>query len=415
MVGLGETYLPAFVLALGFGAITSGWVATIPLLAGAFLQLLTPRVVAKLRSFKRWVLLCASLQALSFVPLIYGAVHASLPWYAVFLAASLYWGAGMGAGPGWNAWMGALIPIRQRTHFWGRRTLMAQVGSLVGFVGGGLILAWFPHELAAFTILFALALFFRILSVYWLRSHPEPEAVKTSMVPPTIASARRIVMGRHTGKFIRFVLFLNMSVHVAAPFFTPYMLVQLDLGYLGFVLLTATSFVAKIISLPWIGSRIEKHGPTKVIWMSGFGIVFLPMLWLISSDLVYLTFLQILAGVFWAGVDLSFPLLILEMVSHKERLGILTLYNLGRSFALVVGSLVGGVLLQSYGEGLRAYVIVFTASTLLRMASLLIVASARLPPLKRVPLFSRTTAIRPSQGSFSPPVVDSGTDHRNVS
>src|SRR5690242_5667439 len=42
MVGLGETYFPAFALALGVGQTLAGLTATLPLLAGASLQLATP-------------------------------------------------------------------------------------------------------------------------------------------------------------------------------------------------------------------------------------------------------------------------------------------------------------------------------------------------------------------------------------
>jgi len=35
MVGTGETYVAAFVLALGFGRVVAGLVASVPLLAGA--------------------------------------------------------------------------------------------------------------------------------------------------------------------------------------------------------------------------------------------------------------------------------------------------------------------------------------------------------------------------------------------
>src|SRR5687768_14059639 len=45
MVGIGETYFAAFALALGTGKTFAGLVATLPMLAGAFLQLATPYAV----------------------------------------------------------------------------------------------------------------------------------------------------------------------------------------------------------------------------------------------------------------------------------------------------------------------------------------------------------------------------------
>src|SRR5438552_13040923 len=55
MVGIGETYFPAFVLALGMGEIAAGLIASVPLLVGAVLQMVSPSAVVWLGSNRRWV------------------------------------------------------------------------------------------------------------------------------------------------------------------------------------------------------------------------------------------------------------------------------------------------------------------------------------------------------------------------
>ena len=65
MVGAGEAYVPAFALAAGHGDAAAGLVATLPMGAGALLQLVTPWGVARLRSHRRWVVLAATGQALA--------------------------------------------------------------------------------------------------------------------------------------------------------------------------------------------------------------------------------------------------------------------------------------------------------------------------------------------------------------
>src|SRR4249920_195901 len=52
MIGLGETYFAAFALALGTGETFAGLVATLPMLAGAALQLATPKILQHRRSYK---------------------------------------------------------------------------------------------------------------------------------------------------------------------------------------------------------------------------------------------------------------------------------------------------------------------------------------------------------------------------
>src|SRR5438270_593907 len=60
MVGIGETYFPAFVLAMGMGEIASGLIASVPLLMGAILQMISPVAVVRLGSNRRWVISCVA-------------------------------------------------------------------------------------------------------------------------------------------------------------------------------------------------------------------------------------------------------------------------------------------------------------------------------------------------------------------
>ena len=63
MVGCGETYFAAFALALGFGPVASGMVATLPVLVGAVIQLAAPLAVLtadpRLGAWMRRTGLCA--------------------------------------------------------------------------------------------------------------------------------------------------------------------------------------------------------------------------------------------------------------------------------------------------------------------------------------------------------------------
>ncbi|RYZ79199.1 MAG: permease, partial [Proteobacteria bacterium] len=52
MVGAGESYLPAYALSCGFGEVFAGYLASLPLVGGAILQLFTPRLMHELKSHK---------------------------------------------------------------------------------------------------------------------------------------------------------------------------------------------------------------------------------------------------------------------------------------------------------------------------------------------------------------------------
>src|SRR5262245_19494775 len=79
MVGIGETYLPAFALALGLGEVVAGLMATLPMLAGAAMQLATPWAIRRVGSHRIWVVGCACAQAVSFLPLMAIALAGHVP------------------------------------------------------------------------------------------------------------------------------------------------------------------------------------------------------------------------------------------------------------------------------------------------------------------------------------------------
>ena len=89
MVGIGENYLPAFVLALTASHATSGLVQSVPLLVGAVLQLAAPGLLRRFGSYRRWVVLCVAIQAAAFMALAAAAVFPGFPVLLIFLLACL--------------------------------------------------------------------------------------------------------------------------------------------------------------------------------------------------------------------------------------------------------------------------------------------------------------------------------------
>src|SRR5262245_52703167 len=172
MVGIGETYFAAFALALGTGETFAGLVATMPMLVGASLQLATPWFLQRTRSYKRWVILCASLQAAALLVMPIAALlvgRAAASW--VFVAASLYWAAGQATGPAWNTWVEEIIPRRLRANFFACRARISQMCTLAAFATGGIALhvgnanGWL---LAAFVSIFLIGSSCRFLSAWFL-------------------------------------------------------------------------------------------------------------------------------------------------------------------------------------------------------------------------------------------------------
>ncbi|NNL65510.1 MAG: MFS transporter, partial [Myxococcales bacterium] len=276
MVGTGESYIPAFALAVGLGDVVSGLIATVPMLAGALLQLATPFAVARLGSYRRWVVGCACLQAASFVPLVIGGLRGDLSLGWVALATVGYWGFGMATGPAWNAWITSLVPEGLRARFFAHRTRVAQGSLVAALLGGGLLLELgrrLGHELLFFALIFAAALVLRLLSAGQLHRQSEEPGLPARHAAMTPAHAAPVFGQRGTRRMLAYLIAMMAATNVAAPFFTPYMLGPLGLSYGRFMALTAVAFVARLLVLPFLGRLIERRGPRFVLALGALAII----------------------------------------------------------------------------------------------------------------------------------------------
>ena len=425
MVGLGEVYVPAFALALGHGPASAGLLATLPLLAGACFQLVTPEAVRRLRSYRRWVVTCACLQALCFLPLCVSALAGWGPWLWLFAVASAYWGFGMATGPAWNAWVTSLVPARLRARFFARRTRSAQAALLIALLVGGVALERARRgelELFAFAALFACASIARLVSARFLWQQSEDTQVALSHRPLPLRALRASLRGHGRGgaRVLAYLLGMQLAAHIAAPYFTPYMLGPLALGYERFTVLIAASFLARIAILPGLGHLAKHRGSRFVLVAGAIGIVPLPTLWLVSNDFVWLLSLQMISGCAWAAVEYASLLSFFEGIDERDRASVLSFFNLANAAALTTGSLFGGALLRGLGAGPDAYPWLFAASSAMRLAMLPLLyrrarataraeahaSRAQAPSATPVaPVALGTLALRPASGALQRPLL----------
>ena len=379
MVGCGETYLSAFALAVGLGPVAAGMVASVPILVGAVVQLVTPLGVKALGTNRGWVVLCTILQSVSFVPLIAWAIRGHATLVELLVAASIYWAAGMAGVPAWNTWMGTLVPPRMRTTYFAQRNRLGQFGAFFGFVIGGLILQQGERRgnpLVAFAVLFAIAAACRLLSTGCLLACRELVVPTRPDVGPSqglVARARAAVTemaASPSGTLITFLWCFMFGAHFSAPYFTPYMLREMGFSYGGFMLVMATGFLAKAVAMPSLGRLGSRIGSVRLLWVGGLVCAPLALLWIVSENVGYLVAVQVLAGTAWACFELAVALLFFDAVREHERTGVLTVYNLGLAIATVAGAAAGGALLRLLGEDRLAYFAVFVVASLVRLATL---------------------------------------------
>jgi hypothetical protein len=404
MVGLGETYLPAFALAAGLGEIAAGLVTTVPMLMGATLQLLAPWGLRLLGSYRRWVVTCATLQALAFVPLVIGALTRQVPQWLVFGAATCYWAADKSTGGPWNTWIGQLVPQRVRPAYFARRSRIAQACVLGGFLSAGCALqsgaAW-GDVLDVFALLFLAAGMARFVSSRFLAAQRDVASPASFERTVPLAELLQRLRGSADGTLLLYFLAVQCAVQISGPYFNPYMLQHLHLSYLEYVVLIGASLAARVVSLPALGNIARRWGARRLLWIGGVGIAPMSAAWLLTDWYPMLVVLQLAVGVVWAAYELAMCLLFLEALRPEERTSVLTRYNFAHAFATATGSLAGSAALTMFGKTPTIYYALFAASSLARVAALFV--------LSRVPV-AKTSDSREEPELIELPTVASRTD-----
>jgi len=359
-------------------------------------------------SYRRWTVLCAAVQAASFVPLVAAALSPAVPLWLVFAAAVVYWAAGMSASPAWNAWIANLVPVRIRSGYFSARQSAMQLGVMLGLVIGGLALDHANRAgdaLPAFAGLFAFAFACRVLSGAFI-AHTGRDA---PMPPPPPRATLAEIAARLYGhrQVIACVVAAHAATHFAGPFFTPYMLDQLELPYHGYMVLLSAVYASKILLFPVWGRAVRRIGVRPLLALGAVGIAPVPALWAVSDALVYLFVLQIYTGVAWAAFELALFLTFFNIEDEAGRSTSLAVFNAVNSVAVAVSSLAGGVLLAALGADRDAYLTLFQVSTVGRVLAVAVILWPRPQPSGAgiaIPAF-RILAVRPSGGALLRPVV----------
>ncbi len=409
MVGVGETFLPAFALAVGLGEVTAGLVASVPLMAGGLIQLTTPWFLSKYSNRQAWIVGAATLQGLAFLPLVIAASFGYISTWGLLLIASVYWAGGLASGPAWNTWIEQIVPRRVRARYFAKRTRASQLATLFGFVGGGLLLqfgrthGWLT---TAFAILFGLAFVFRMISVMLLAAHRAPpakpvlEATKLS----TESSADKL-NGR---QLLIYLVIVQGMVQISGPYFTPYMLKQMDLSYFVYTGLIAVAFIAKVVSLAAWGAIAKERGAAWLLTVGGIAIVPLASLWTVSQSIPWLIFIQTINGIAWAAYELGFLLMFFEALPHSRRVKMLTYYNFANTTSWCIGSSLGAIILHSYGASVQGYYTLFTLSSIGRGVALIYLLMHRPTFTAQVTQIGlRVLGVRPSAVPLEAPILAS--------
>src|SRR5439155_17791018 len=185
--------------------------------------------------------------------------------------------------PAWTALVCGVVPRARHGWFFGLRGAAQQAGVLAGILCGGALLSLMTArglESLGFLVIFLLAGLARAAGTVLLASVREPASS-----PTRAPRARGFAVLRTSGKVRRLAFYLwtlHLATYVSTPFFVPYMLKDLGYSYALVGFLVAVPAIVKIVTLRLWGRLADRVGPGPVLRTTGWLVVVVPGLWLIS-------------------------------------------------------------------------------------------------------------------------------------
>jgi len=356
-------FLVAFALKLGASNFTIGFLASIPMLA-QFFQIPSVSLVDKignrrLISFRVTLISRMFLIAIVLIPFFFkGKVALGVLVAALILNTSI----GSISLCSWNSWMRDLIPQNIMGDFFGRRmSIMMGVGVILSLAAGLFIDFWareFPDmELYSYSILFGLAWISGLIDTYFISRIPEPPMIFRSKRMPFRELISKPFNDKNFSRLIHYLGTWNFAVNLAAPFFTVYLLVRLEMQMSYVIGLTVLSQLVNMIFLRvWgrFGDRfsyknlLSLNGPLFILAILGWTFTTMPEKHSLTVPL--LIFIHILMGISIAGVTLGTNNIALKLAPKGEATSYLATSSMINYLSAGIAPIIGGLFIDFFSK-----------------------------------------------------------------
>ncbi len=375
MLGVVDYYLIPFGLYLGATNRAVAVLSSLPHLAASMAQPWAVEAVRRAGSRLRFVVATAAAQAAVLLPMAALAL-ADLPGRvaALIALAVAFRVLNNLCGTAWSSLMSEYLPPQGRGRYFGWRSRIAGLATLVGVALGGLLLAGMkPVSLGwGFVALFAAAGAMRFLSAGMLARMTELPMRATPESDFTFFMFLRRFRESNFVKFVLFVASILFTTHLAAPYFSVYMLRDLELGYFTYMLIHLAAAVGSLAAFPVWGRNADVVGNARILKTTGRLIPVIPLLWLFCRDPAYLVLVEFFAGFVWGGFNLCAANFIYDAVTPEKRVRCLGYFNLISGLAIFGGAMIGGFLADRLPPLMGLPLMsLFLLSGLLRFAAML--------------------------------------------
>ena len=246
----------------------------------------------------------------------------------------------------WTSWMGYLVPGRLRGRYFGNRSQIIRIATLISSLLAGTILHSYEktEPKIGFGIIFFIGVIANLGSAYFLHSQYEPdyrvieEDVKVSLEEKKFKLIKN---------FISYDSISEFSYSISGPLMIVYWIRELGFNYLEIALLINVSQILGLFSMRYWGRKVDKIGTYSIIRLCSSFISIFPIFWII----IY--FLQIqfklpssiiiasLASLFFSGRALAMDNRMYEHMNGKNMIQLTSKRIFYRGLFIFLGLVLG--------------------------------------------------------------------------
>lgn len=353
---LGDNYIVPFAVAINSSNFLIGMISSISGLVGPISQWFSSRLIEKYKR-KKIITTATLYESLAWIPLILisflfykGILTSFLPLlFLIFF--SLYIIIANITNPAWFSWTGDLVDEDYRGKWFSKRNFILGIVSIIFTIMAAFFLDLLKKQgyiLFGFMVLFFLALVARLISRQYFKKTYEPKLILKKADHFSFFEFIKKAPKNNFGRYVLFKTMMVFTVFIASPFFTVYMLRNLNFSYVTFMLIVLSQTFFGILTVKQWGKFADKYGNYEVMKLTVVLISIFPALWLISSSPIFLIFVpSLIGGVGWAGFNLAAGNFIYDSVSPKKRGLVLSYHNLLHGIGIFLGAGLGAILVKT--------------------------------------------------------------------
>ena len=376
MVGLTDSFLIPFFLALQAPVLMIGLVKTLPSLIASFFQLLTKPIQRIFKSRKRISLVMTVMESIVLMPLVilpHILPVSSASIWLYFLCVVLYSVFAMMFTPFWSSWIGDMVEESRRGAFFAKRNKLIAISNFLSYLVSGFILTWLSSKniLLGFSAVFLLALLSELCSGIFVSKMDELPIKGEQESSVTFLKFLKKIDTSEFGRFVFGASIFRWAVYIGSPFIAMYLLNDLHFTYMQFTLIMLTPSVASFLTINQWGKLCDKIGTKRITVIGAYLIGISSIMWLFSKDFKYIFIINVINGIGWAAFNLASSNYVFDASMREEVVSYSAYYNLFLGVAVVLGGITGGLEIDALGITVlgSAALFVILASGVLRLVT----------------------------------------------